>query len=294
MSVLLLLPALLVAAAVAAGTGLARRSAPSRETAVSAARRHARQTSAAALVLGAAAAAWVAVVDLGNTSPGGQGTTVLLVPITFALVHTGVLAVGESTWPRPAGEVRRARLVRRGLLDAAPPWLVRATAGAVALAVVTVVLGAVLAAPDGRSYTRTFPGNGDGTGLLTATASPFPGLFYGGPTVIGLLLLAAAVLGTLWVVADRPAVATQDDRIEAALRRASAHRVLRAATAAVLVDTGGLLAIGGMAMRVSAGPLLWTGVAVAVLGLVTMLAGVAVACVRAPAVPADAPAVPVG
>ena len=294
MSALLLLPALLVAAAVAAGTGHARRSAPSRETAVSATRRHARLTSSAALVLGGAAAALVGVVDLGNTSPGGQGTTVLLVPITFALVHTVVLAVGESTWPRPAGDVRRARLVRRGLLDAAPRWLVRTTAGAIGLAVVTVVLGAVLAAPDGRSYTQTFPSNGDGTGLLAATASPFPGLLYGGPTAIGLLVLAGAALSTLWVVADRPAVATQDDCIEAALRRASAHRVLRAATAAILVDTGGLLAIGGMAMRVSPGPLLWTGVAVAVLGLVTMLAGVAVACVRAPAVPADAPAVPVG
>jgi hypothetical protein len=262
---------------------------------VAAARRHARIASSAALLLGAAAAGWVAVTEVGNTAPGGLGITVLLVPVTFALVHTVALGVGELTWPRPRGEVRRARLVRRGLLDAAPRWLVRLAGAVAAAAAVTVVLGAVLAGPDGRSYTAVLAeGAPDGAGRQTATAGPFPGLFYGLPVAIGLLVLAAAALGALWIVANRAAVATEDDRIEAALRRASAHRVLRAGTAAALVDTGGLLAIGGMAVRISPGPVAGLGIAVAVLGMLAMLAGVAVACVRAPGVPADAPAVPVG
>jgi hypothetical protein len=292
---LLLLPVLLLAAVVAATTALAQRSAPSAETSVAAARRHARITSTAAIVLGVAAGVWVAVTGLGTTSPGGAGITALLVPIAVALVHTVVVGIGELTWPRPDGEVRRARLVRRGPLDAAPRWLTRVAGGAAAAAAVTVIAGAVLAAPDGRSYTAVLvAGALDGEGRRTSTASPFPGLFYGGPAGLGLLLLAAATLTALWIVATRPAVATRDERIETALRRASAHRVLRAGTAAVLVDTGGLLFIGGMAARIGPGVVPLLGGAVAVLGVLAILAGVAVLCTRAPGVPADAPAVRIG
>jgi hypothetical protein len=282
---------LLLAAAVVIGTSLANRSAPSRETAVAAARRHARATSAAALVLGAAAGVGVATLGVGNNAPGGLGVTVLMVPIAFALVHTAVVAAGELTWPRPDGEVRRARLARRGPFDAAPRRLVTVAGAATALAALTLTTGALTADATGRGFTWS---SGEGEGAVSATATPFPGLFYGAPTALGLLLLAGAVLAALRVVADRPAVATEDERTEAALRRASAHRVLRAATAAVLVDTGGLLSIGGMAARVHPGPVAAAGVGAAVLGGLAVLAGVAVACTRAPGLPADAPAVPIG
>ena len=107
---------LLLAVVVTAGMGTAivRRSSPSRETAVAAARRHATQTAVAAILLGSLAAGYVGATELGNGSPGGLGVTALLMPITFGIVHTVVLAAGELTWPRPQGEVRRARLVHRG------------------------------------------------------------------------------------------------------------------------------------------------------------------------------------
>ena len=284
---------LAVVVTVAIGAAVARRSPPSRETAVAAARTHAAQAAVAALLLGVLAAGYVGATDLGNGSPGGLGVTVLLVPITFGVVHTLVLAAGELTWPRPEGAVRRARLVHRGLLDAAPRWLVRMAVVAVALTAGTLVGGALLADPDGRSFTY-----GDPFVSGLTTASPFPGSFYGRPAGIGLLVLTLVTSMTLWIVANRPAVATADDGIESALRRASAHRVLRVAVGVPLFVTGGLLFVGGSSLHsvatstVTSGLLDTAAVAGSVVGAAAMLVGVVVACIRAPGVPADAPAVP--
>jgi hypothetical protein len=289
-SALLLLPVLagIVALVVA---GVVRRSPPSREQTVAAARAHARLGSAAAVVLGAAAALWAGTGRLEDAAgPGDLGTTALLVPIAFGVVHTVVLGIAELTWPHPEGAVRRARLVRRGLLDAAPRWLVRTATVAAIAAVVTLAGGALLAGPDGRSLTVTDP-------PVTSTASPFAGPVYGRPAALGLLLLAAVTAAALWVVANRAAVATADGRVEAALRAASAHRVLRGATAATLVVTGGLLGVSGnatwsVASSIGSDVLAVLGIGVAGCGLVALVAGCVLACVRAPRVPAGEPAVP--
>jgi hypothetical protein len=279
---------------VAAGAALVRRSPPSRETTVAAARLHATRTAVAAYALGIAAALVVVAGRLGDTGPGGLGITVLLTLLTSGVVHVVVLAVGELTWPRPQGQVRRARLVRRGPLDAAPRWLVRTTGAVVALAVCTLAGGTLRAAENGRSVTVV-----SGDGLVSGTASPFPGSFYAGPTAIGLLVLALVAAGALWIVADRPAVVTEDERVEAALRRASAHRVLRAAAGVTSSTTGGLAFVGGNALRsaadgsVGAAWLGYVGLAVMLLGLLAMLAGAALTCVRAPGVPAGSPVAPV-
>jgi hypothetical protein len=286
-SLVLLLPVVLGMAALVLA-GVLRGSPPSRERAVAAARRHAGLGSAAALVAAGAAALWVGTTRLDDGGPGSLGVTALLVPIAFGVVHTAVLGVAELTWPRPEGTVRRARLERRGLLDAAPRWLVRTTVAAAATAATTITLGAVLAAPDGRSILVR-------TSSVVATASPFPGLFYGRPAALGLLLLTAVTAGALWIVATRPAVATEDERVETALRRASVHRVLRGAAAATLVVAGGLLGAAGSAVwsvSTSTGEqvLAVAGVGVGGGGFAALLAGVAVACVRAPGVPAGEPA----
>jgi hypothetical protein len=284
---------LAVVVTVGIGTAVVRRSPPSRETAVAAGRAHAVHSAAAALLLGLLAAGYIGATQLGNGSPGGLGVTALLLPITFGVVHTLVLAAGELTWPRPQGEVRRARLVHRGLLDAAPRWLVRLAVPAVALTAITLVGGALLADADGRSVTY---GNPFAGGL--ATASPFPGSFYGVPAGIGLLVLALVTAVTLRIVANRPAVATEDEGIETALRRASAHRVLRVAVGVPLVVTGGLLFAGGSSLHSVASSIPSPGLldvaasAASLLGGAAMLVGVVVACVRAPGVPADAPSVP--
>lgn len=291
---LLLILLSLFAGAAALVTG-ARRSPPSAETAVAAARRHARRTSTAAV---ASAAVVTATLALTGAPAGRDGLGALLLPIVLGVVHTAVLALGELTWPRPVGQTRRARLGRRGLLDAAPRWLVRTTAGAVVAAAATVGLGAWLAGPDGRSFA-----GGTADGQVRFAAGPY----YGRPAAIGVLVLLAAVLVALWIVADRPAVATQDDRIEAALRRASAHRVLRGAAGAVLFLTGGLVAVSGLAAShaavgardtasanglavdtaVAALPTL--GTVIAALGLLLALGGLILLAVR---VPADWPSAP--
>ena len=279
---------------VALGVGLARRSPPSRETAVASARTHTVRAAGAAILLGAMAAVYVGTAGLGNSSPGGLGITALLIPITFGVVHTLVLAVGELTWPRPVGEVRRARLVHRGLLDAVTPRLVRLTAISTTFAVATLGGGALLADADGRSFSY-----GPATAVV-ATASPFPGVFYGLPAAVGLGLLAVIAASTLTIVANRPAVATTDDGIEAALRRASAHRVLRVAAGVPLFVAGGLLFAGGTSLHsvassgLAPGLLDAAGLACALVGGAAMVAGVAVACLPAPGVPADTPAAPVG
>jgi hypothetical protein len=288
-----LLPVLLVvvlAAAVTVGAALTRRVPPSAEATVATARRHASWTALAAVVLAAAAALAVGVTSpFTGDGPASLGTAALLVPVTFGVVHTAVLVLGELTWPRPQGPLRRARLVRRGLLDAAPRWLVRLAGGTVVGAVATLGLGAVLAGDDGRSVSLRST-----DGLLTGAASPFPGWAYGGPATLGLLLLTALTLAALRVVATRAAVVTADERAESALRRASAHRVLRGAVGSALVTTSGLVLVAGMSTRSAAstvGPqaLVVLGVVLAGCGLAGLLTGLVVLCVRAPGVPADQP-----
>jgi hypothetical protein len=288
-----LLPVLLVvalAAAVTVGAVVVRRVPPSAEATVATARRHASGTALAAVLLAAAAALVAgATSPFTGDGPAALGTSALLVPVTFGVVHTAVLTLGELTWPRPQGRLRHARLVRRSLLDAAPRWLVRLAGGTIAGTVVTLGLGALLAADDGRSVALS---NTDG--LQTAAASPFPGWTYGAPAALGLLVLTVLTLGALRVVATRAAVVTSDERAEAALRRASAHRVLRGAVGSALVTTSGLVLVAGMATRnvadtIGPQPLVALGVLLAGCGLVGLLAGLVVVCVRAPGVPADQP-----
>ncbi|NEK87409.1 hypothetical protein GCU60_16845 [Blastococcus saxobsidens] len=290
MALLPLLFALVLALSLGAGAAAVRRSPVSLESTVVAARRHAALTAATARTLGLVAAVGTAVTGaFSDGRAGAAGLTVLLVPVVYAVVHTVVLAVGELTWPRPAGDVRRAGLVRRGLLDAAPRRLLRPAVGAAAVAALVLVAGGLLGGPDGRSFTYTVGNGGEGT--LSQSASPFPGWFYGLPTAAGLSVVAALAVAALWVVATRPAVVTDDARIEQALRRASAHRVLQGALAALLFDTGGLLFVSGTAMP-DIGPA-WLGalaVVLMVVGAAMVLASAVAAFLPAPRVPADAPA----
>jgi len=288
-----LLPVLLVvvlAAAVTVGALVTRRVPPSAEATVATARRHASETALAAVLVAAAAALVAgATSPFTGDGPAALGTSALLVPVTFGVVHTAVLTLGELTWPRPQGRLRHARLVRRSLLDAAPRWLVRLAGGTIVGTVVTLGLGALLAGDDGRSVSLR-----SADGVQTAAASPFPGWTYGGPAALGLLVLAGLTLGALRVVATRAAVVTSDERAEAALRRASAHRVLRGAVGSALVTTSGLVLVAGMSTRnvadgIGPQPLVALGVLLAGCGVVGLLAGLVVVCVRAPGVPADQP-----
>lgn len=278
-----LLLVLLLAVAVAVATALVRRTPPSSDQSVAAARVHARRGVVAATGVGAVAAIGTAVSRVGDTGPGGLGVTALLVPTAFGIGALLCLLLAELTWPRPDGAVRRADLVHRSSLDAPPRWLVRAAALAVVAAGVVLGGGALLADDSGRGYTWA-----SSDGVFSATSSPFPGAFYGVPAALGLVVVWALALAGLRVVAERPAVTVDDPATETALRRASAHRLLRTAVGTTAVVVGGLLAVGGDALRSAAsfdavwGPAPWVA---GLLGVAGALAGVVLVLLPAPRLP---------
>jgi hypothetical protein len=266
-----------------------RRAGRSPETTVTSARRHGLVVAVLGPLAGAAAVGgllWPAA-DIGHGFPGTIGDALVLAPLAYALGHTAVLLIGELTWPRPAGAVRRARLVRRRLADVAPRRLLRLWWAGTVLLTGTITAGALLGAPDGRTVQHQ-------DGPFHRSAGPWPGWHYGKPLTYELVLLLALMAAALWVVVNRPAVATQDERVEEALRRTSAHRVLRGATAGVLVAGGGLVGAAANALG-SVQVLPWVAsTAVALLSDVVVLAGLVVLCLPAPRLPVDAPPVPVG
>lgn len=272
---MLVLLLLLVAAVVAFVVAVARRPAPAPSQAAEAARRHA---------LGVTIAAWVTLAVLVFLAPfflvplvqaagytyGGvaYGLGPALVGLLFVAVH----AIGELTWPRPTGTVRRAALIPRQLSDAVPTWLHRVVWGwAAALTVTLVTMG--FTAVEGHRFSAL-----DSEGVLT-TSSPYPGWDYGVPLLVATALVLAATEGVLRLVARRPAVVDADPAYDAASRRLSAHRVLRGAQLVLALTLAGVLVFGGGAIvnaqRMALGTSLWT------LGLVVGLAGLVAALIPA-------------
>ncbi|KQS73705.1 hypothetical protein [Modestobacter sp. Leaf380] len=261
------------------------------------ARRHAHLISGAAVVIGLLAALAAAVAVLlpapMDSAVGRPGVAAMMLPLAFGVAHTGVLLVGELTWPRPAGLVRRAQLRHRGVLQTAPVWLLRTGAGTAVTGIVVIAVGAVT----GDRYSRSITVYA-GAGSVQGSASPYVGPGYGLPALVGLGCLLAVTAAALWVVANRPAVVTDDAEQDDAFRRASAHRVLRGATSAGLVLVAGLVAVSGLAVRnaalaaaenarladlpvgTAATLLPWVGGALAFLGLLGGAAGVGIVVVR--------------
>jgi|1186.fasta_scaffold07597_3 hypothetical protein len=289
MELLLVLGVLALAVLVGWAVTGARRSGPSREVAVAAARRHGLVLAVLAPLVGLVTVGsllWGAA-DIGHGFPGSIGDALAISPLAYALAHTLVMVLGELTWPRPAGAVRRARLVPRRLSDVLPPRLTRVVAAGTVLLVAVLVIGAVLAEPDGRTISHR-------RGPELSTAGPWPGWHYGEPITVELALLAVLVAVALWVVVNRPAVATEDERIEEALRRTSAHRVLRGAGAPVLLLAATLLSKGAIQLgTVHVLPAPVTNVLV-VLADVVGLAGLVVLCLPAPRLPVETPALAAG
>lgn len=189
--VLVLLVALTVAAGLSATAVRRRQLAP----VVADARRHGTGTGGLAVLAGITAAAAVGLAD--PAARWGSGVSAALVPLVFAAVHTGVLWVGESAWPRPRGAVRTASLVRRRF-PAEAVRVRRVLAGAAAGVVVVAVLGWVTAAADGRSLAGSVTVLPDGLGSLgPSVAGPYPGAVFAAPVLAGTaVVLLLVVLGT--------------------------------------------------------------------------------------------------
>lgn len=284
----LLLPTALVVLLVLALTGR-----PDSEIgpATAAARRHAVAGGVLAVVAGVGAAAGVAALA---SSVGGltSGRLLAVAVLVAGIAHTMVLALTEITWPRPTGARRTGRLARRDVREFAPRGLLVVAAAAAGLLVAVLLTGTAVADDDGRSVSRGYvlP---DGA-LGGAGAGPFPGSFYSVPLLGVLLVLVVLVLLTLRLVVSRPAVAGADAATDTALRRASAHRVVRGAGAAATVTLGAVLVVGGQALHGLGpqGPAARTTTLLLLLaGGVVALAGIALLLVPARRVPAPPGAV---
>lgn len=184
-------------------------------------------------LLTSAVAVLAVVLVAGVPLPLRPDVRVAMLPALTALAAVVVSALGERFAPKPAGDSRVAVLgIRRGT-DAGRLRLLF-TAGLVVSTVVLLV-GALTAAPDGRSVTRTWA---EGSG----TSGPYPGWAYGLPVGTALLVLALATWWALRAVDTRPAIEPTSEplALDRAVRLGSRIRVLRFAAAGALATAAGL------------------------------------------------------
>lgn len=277
--------ALAVGAAVALGLVVAHHPAPAPSQAAAAARRHGTRVAVAAWLVPGALVLLVGPVMVYLNPRLGSGVLTGLAPALLGLTYLAVHAVGERTWPRPAGPVRRAALVHRRVSDVAPGWI-RWTVHGLAVATVAVLIACgATGATDGRSLERTWF---DGETFTGATASPYPGWRYALPLLVAVALVALAAEGVLRLVAGRPAIVDADPAYDAASRRLSAQRALRGAILVIGCTLGAVLFVAGVALQ--GVELRALGAGSTVLGLLVGLASLVLAVVPAQPAPVTGPA----
>ncbi len=253
-------------------------------------------TGVVAAVAGAIGAVGAAVL-LERTPGVAAGVPLVLAPVAFALTHTGVLALVELTRPRATDGCSAPIGATSGPGGApAPPGtgVARGPAPAVALhrllvlaagsTAAVAVTGVLTAAADGRSVVRQISAGGGAGGTALLTADPYPGEVFAVPALAGTAAVLAAVVLVLRAVSARTGAGA--GRSPAHL--ASSHRVLRGATAGLLVLAGVLWAQAGLAVQSLAdgpGSIALVSGASAVLLLVAVahaLATAAVLCLPSP------------
>ncbi len=172
----------------------------------------------------------------------GVGLSPVIAGILFLIVHL----VTEVTAPRPAGSTRTAQLVRRTPGVVAPRflrWWVWALTGVIT--VITVLFG-LTAEPDGVTVGYHLTDHSGSAGV-------YPGWPYGIPILIGSLIVLAGIEGVIRLITHRSAISAVTSAWDLALRRLSAHRMLRGAQLPLALTAAGLLFIGGGTLRGLAG-----------------------------------------
>jgi hypothetical protein len=185
--------------------------------------------------------------------------------LTYLAVH----AVGERTWPRAHGSVRRASLTPRPVRGVTPGWL-RGLTTAWTVALGLTLVGCAVVAQDGVRLVATVD-------VSVRTTSPFPGAFYGVPLAVGVGLVLLGTVLLLRQVARRPTSVDDDPAYDDAARLLTGHRVLRGTQLVVGWTLAGVLVVAGLALRDVEldGP----GVAVLVVAVVVALCALAVTLV---------------
>ena len=272
---------------------LVQRSIPAPSEAATVARRHATWVNAAAWVTALAVAVVLGVQLLRSVWGSGlyAGVAAGLLPGFFGLVFLAVHALGERTWPRPAGEVRRAHLAPRAT-PRGPSWLRRLTWAWVGL-LATALVAAGLTSSDGRAVAISYASN------AIESTGPYPGWFYGIPLLIATVLILAATEGVLRLIGRRPAVVDTDPDYDAASRGLSAHRALRGTQLVLALTAAGVLSVMGVALGnlsdkglgILGGTLGGLAIVVAVVGMIaTTIPGRPVRTAARPTSPGKLPA----
>jgi hypothetical protein len=243
-------------------------------SALLAARRHAGGIDVLAWVGLVAVLVVIQVLTPSLTNGLGTGVLIGLTPTLAGATFLAVQSLGELTWPRPSGPVRRAPLTPRTVSTLAPVGLRRLTwvwAGGLA----TTLVACGLASGNGRDIERVWDAASSGA------AGPFPGWFYGGPLLVATAVVVVATEVVLLLVARRPAVADTAPADDLALRTVSARRVLRGSQLVLAWTLAGVLFVAGTALR-NVGTIEVDGVGRTSVGLVAggttlLLLGLAVA-----------------
>ncbi|QGQ20701.1 hypothetical protein GC089_17815 [Cellulomonas sp. JZ18] len=203
--------------------------------------RHATLTAAVALLpLGGLLALALAQLLASVRLPVGH--VLVAVPSACLALFLLLHAVGETTWPRPSGELREASLVHRTVADVAPASLRALAAAWAGLLVASCTAFALLA--DGPRTVARLTG-----GTEAFVAAPFPGWLWGVPAVVSGLVAGALAVLVLRLVAARPAVPGVTAEWDMWLRRRAARRVLRATQLVLGLTVAGVLQVAGSALE---------------------------------------------
>ncbi|OJU40253.1 MAG: hypothetical protein BGN97_02825 [Microbacterium sp. 69-10] len=188
-----------------------------------------------------------ALVVAGLTLPGLLGS-----PFAFASTLAGAagLLLYALTPPRvaevPAGAPRSAGLERRSWLSVIPKGWLHGFAEVGAVFVIVIVFCGLTADADDHGRSR---GIGFGDEDVSSLATPYPGWFYGVPALVGLSVLAAAVVLALHRIGSAPAFpAPEDANADMQWRQASASVILKLAMGAMLFTLGGIMLMAGSVM----------------------------------------------
>lgn len=251
--------------------------APGAEDLLSRADRYSRRSLGLAIAVGLLLAA-AAELAPWPVPPASDGVMTMLAPSILGLGGLAVLAWRERRNPVLTTDHREAELVPRRVVDyatrPAAVLLLLLLAGIIAL----LVGGALLSGPDGRSLSWQSWEVLDGEQtLVSSTASPWPGPFYGIPMAVSLAIQLGIAAGVARLIAHRARLASvSDGGLDAVLRRRSMDGVLAFLLLSQAMTGLGIGAVTAIVERQSLAP---GATALGALGLVVAALGLsALAC----------------
>lgn len=194
-----------------------------------------------------AVAVLVAGVLVGLALPGLLGQSLLVAPLIAAAA--GMLLYG-STPPRAVplrdDEPRAAPLVPRSAVSVVPARWAAAAIAAVTALVALVLFCGVTASDDEQGRSRVIRFEAED---YASWASPYPGWFYGVPTLIALVALLVSTLIALQRISTTAAFPNPADAdVDRLWRRRSGAVLVGLGLGAVLFSYGGIAITAGMAM----------------------------------------------